>query len=104
MCPMLFTKAAESGGLPMSFKVLLMKSKPFCACGLNGVGEGDVAEGFTCGVAVLAARGGSEGLALAFGTNLLKRSLSVMVGNTFNNSSNNTLAVVVILVRERSGV
>ena len=42
-------------------------------------------------------------VALDFGANLLKRSLSVMVGSTFGDGSGDTLAAVVILVRDLRG-
>ena len=45
------------------------------------------------GVTILAGRGGSEGITLAFNTNLLKRSLNIIIGNTF--SGNNTLTAII---------
>ena len=48
----------------------------------------------------MAEEGGSEGVALNFGANLLKRSLSVMGGNT---RGSDTLTEAVDLVRDERG-
>ena len=61
---------------------------------------------FNCGAGgegILADEDGFDDVALVFGANLLKRSLSVMGGNTFGDSSGDTLAAVVILVRDLRG-
>ena len=61
----------------------------FFGCGVDNV--------FDCGIGSLTGKGGFNIVALIFGANLLKRSLSVMGGSTFGV---NTLTGV---VRELSG-
>ena len=59
----------------------------------GGYGEGILIGNY--GIAVLAEKDKSEGIALAFSTNLLKRSLSIIKGNTLGNNIN-----VIDLVRD----
>ena len=47
----------------------------------------------------MAEKGRSEGIILAFGANLLKRSLSIIGGNTLSNNTN-----VIDLVRDLRGI